>query len=181
MARIWTENEKKYLIKKYPLQSAEITAKKLNRSTISIMRKARQLGISIYFDNIHASTIAYSFSVEIGTVRKWIENYGLPCKKIVDNNIRRYIIEPGAFWNWAYEHKDIINWSKYISKSILPEPEWLNDEISEYNTPNTRLRFTEEEIASIRDMIIKQGLSYKEIARKTGRTYQSIKNFARRY
>lgn len=40
---------------------------------------------------------------------------------------------------------------------------------------------TEEEIASIRDMIIKQGLSYKEIARKTGRTYQSIKNFARRY
>ena len=38
MARIWTENEKKYLFKKYPLQSAETTAKKLNRSTVSIIR-----------------------------------------------------------------------------------------------------------------------------------------------
>lgn len=181
MARIWTENEKKYLIKKYTLQSAETTAKKLNRSTISIIRKARQLGVSIYFDNIHASTIAYSFNIEIGTVKKWIENYGLPCKRIIEQNFTRYIIEPVKFWGWAYEHKDIINWSKYTSKSILPEPNWLNETINEYHTPNTRLRFTGEEITEIRNMIIKQELPYKEIARRTGRTYQSIKNFARRY
>ena len=181
MARIWTENEKKYLFKKYPLQSAETTAKKLNRSTVSIIRKARQLGVSIYFENIHASTIAYAFNIEIGTVKKWIENYGLPCNRIVEKNFTRYNIEPVKFWDWAYEHKDIINWSKYKSKSILPEPNWLNEAIQSYHTPNTRLRFSEEEIISIREMIMKQNLPYKEIARRTGRTYQSIKNFARRY
>lgn len=181
MARIWTENEKQYLIKKYSSQSAETTAKKLNRSTVSIIKKARQLCVPIYFDNIHASTIAYAFNIEIGTVRKWIENYELPCKRIVEQNYTRYIVEPEKFWDWAYEHRKIINWSKYISNSILPEPNWLHNEIKEYMTPKTRLRFTEEEIVSIRNMIIKQKLPYKEIARRTGRTYQSIKNFARRY
>lgn len=181
MARIWTENEKKYLFKKYSLQSAETTAKKLNRSTVSIIRKARQLGVSLYFENIHASTIAYAFNIEIGTVKKWIENYGLPCQNVIEQNFTGYIIKPKIFWDWAYEHKKIINWSKYKSESILPEPNWLNEAIKSYRTPNTRLRFSEEEIISIREMIIKQGLPYKEITKRTGRTYQSIKNFARRY
>lgn len=181
MSRIWTEQEKQYLIKKYPYQSAETTANKLNRSVTSIMRKAKELGVSIYFENIHATTVAKAFNTDIGAVRKWINNYGLPCRKVQGKGFQRYIIIPEEFWKWAYEHRSTINWSKYVSKSILPEPDWLKSEVENYGTPNTRARFSREEISAIRKMIAKDGLSYREIANKTGRTLNSIKNFARRY
>lgn len=181
MPRIWTEQEKQYLIKRYPYQSAETTAKKLNRSVVSVMRKAKELGVSIYFENIHATTVAKAFNTDIGAVKKWIEKYGLPCRKIQGDGFNRYIIEPDKFWKWSYEHRNTINWGKYTPKSILPEPEWLDDEIKAYKTPNTRNRFSEEEKVIIRKMIIKDKMPYKEIALKTGRTLNSIKNFARRY
>ena len=56
---------------------------------------------------------------------------------------------------------------------MLPEPKWLNNAIRNHNTPNTREKYTDDDIVKIRVLLAK-GLSYAEIAKETGRTYYGI-------
>lgn len=181
MSKKWTQREENYLLSKYSSQPTIITARQLNRSIHAVRSKAKRMNIGIYNENIYATTIAKCFHTQVSVVTQWINKKGLRCKKLNKGNDQKYIIEVEDFWKWAKEHKKLINWSRYEPKSLLPEPEWLEGVVKEYDTPNSRRRFTEKEIAAIRKMIIKDRLSYKEIARRVGRTVDSINNFARRY
>lgn len=53
------------------------------------------------------------------------------------------------------------------------EPKWLNNAIRNHNTSKSRDRYTDDDIAKIR-VLLSKGLSYAEIARETGRTYNGI-------
>lgn len=76
------------------------------------------------------------------------------------------------------ENKHIINWAKYKKGSLLPEPQWLNDAIAEYTTPNKHKRLSESEINNIKIMQ-KRGMTNREIATILGRTYYSIKTISK--
>ncbi|MRC75110.1 helix-turn-helix domain-containing protein, partial [Bacillus thuringiensis] len=64
------------------------------------------------------------------TVRRWIEVYDLPAtqlyKKRNDSKRRQYYISVDEFWKWAYEHKNLIVFSRVKRDALLPEPAWLD-------------------------------------------------------
>ena len=173
MRREWTEWEVKYLEKKYVGQPVERTAKKLNRTINSVKRKAAKMNLNHYTDSLSAKVVARCFGVDISVVIRWINKFHMPCKKVVCGNQTRYLIEGEIFWKWAENNKNIINWGKYERQSLLPEPDWLRETIRNYNTPNTREKYTDDDIVKIR-VLLGKGLSYAEIAKETGRTYYGI-------
>lgn len=169
----WTKQEEDYMRRRYLLQPVVKTAEKLNRSVVSVKRKAAKMGMSHYADNYNARTIADCFNSDIKVVLRWIRKFDLPCRRIECDNQTRYIVYVEDFWEWAENHKDMINWSKYEPLSICPEPDWLNDAVKNYATPRSRVKFTDNEIIMIKNML-HRGMGYKEIAERTGRSYYSI-------
>lgn len=178
MRRNWTEQEEKYMEKKYTSQPVETTAKKLDRTIVSVKRKAAKMGLNHYADELNARTLANCFNVDVAVVIKWIDKFDLPCKKVVCKNQTRYLIQMDEFWKWAEKNKGIINWSKYEEMSLCPEPMWLKQAIDEYGTPNSRKRFTEQEIIIVKNLL-HRGLQYREIAEEIGRSYYSVSHLCR--
>ena len=175
MRREWTEWEVRYLEKKYVGQPVEKTAKKLNRTINSVKRKAAKLDLNHYTNFLSAKVVAKCFGSDVSVVIRWINKFDLSCKKVICGNQTRYLIENEKFWKWAENNKNIINWGKYERQSLLPEPDWLRETIRNYNTPNTREKYTDDDIVKIRVLLAK-GLSYAEISKETGRTYDGIKH-----
>lgn len=175
----WMPEEELYMERYYLLRPVNKIAEKLNRSVSSVKHKAARMGLNHYTNSYHARTIASCFKVDFLVVKRWIEKFGLPCKTLKCSNGTRYMIEADDFWNWAEKHRDIINWSKYERLSMCPEPGWLEDEIKNYATPKSRVKFTEQEIILVKGMLHRR-LGYKEIAAQTGRSYYSISHLCRK-
>ena len=173
MRREWTEREVKYLEKKYVGQPVEKTAERLNRSIASVKRKAARMNLNHYTDYLSAKVVARCFGVDISVVTRWINKFDMPCEKRSFGSQTRYFIDTDKFWEWAEKNKNIINWAKYETKSLLPEPVWLRETIRNYSTPNIRKKYTDDDIVKIR-VLLSKGLSYSEIAKETGRTYYGI-------
>ena len=178
MRKEWTEWEVRYLEKKYIGQPVEKTAKRLNRSVNSVKRKAAKLDLNHYTNFLSAKIVAKCFNVDAKVVIRWINMFGLPCKKVVCGNQTRYLIESDKFWKWAENNKNIINWAKYERRSIIPEPKWLKEAIRNYDTPNAREKYTDDDIVKIR-VLLSKGMSYAEISKEIGRTYDGIKHLCR--
>ena len=173
MRRDWTEQEEKYLKRYYLHQPSETTARKLNRSIYSARRNASKMRLPHYTDQLNAKTLAKCFDCDVSVILRWIQKYGLPVRKVVCKNQTRYSVSANDFWEWAENNKNLINWSRYEQKSIIPEPEWVREEIRNYKTPMSRKKYTEEEKEKIR-FLLKKGMNYKKISEEIGRSYYSV-------
>lgn len=179
MRTAWTEQEEHYMNLVYIRQPVEKTAAHLGRTMCSVKRKASNMGLSHYAgEKLNARTIAGCFNSDVSVVLRWIHKFGLHGVKVICKNQTRYCIDAGEFWEWAYEHKDIINWNKYESKSLLPEPEWVVVEKTKMVNKNHRKKITEMDILTINNLL-RKGKTYREIALELGRTYDSIKHIIR--
>lgn len=179
MRREWTKQEESYMEKKYLKQPVEKTAKKLNRTIASLKHKAQKMRLNHYTDGLNAKTIAKCFNVDVKVVLRWIDKFGLPCKKVKCSNQTRYIIENDEFWKWAEKNKEIINWSKYERMSLFPEPNWIDDAIGNYKKTRSREKYTSGEIITIKNLL-RKGLNYREIAEQLGRSYYGISKLCRK-
>ncbi len=179
--REWTAEEEKYMNKYYLRQPTKRTAKALNRTVVSVRRKAERMGLNFYYgDYLCAKTIAKCFGLDTDVVIRWVEKLNLPAIKVkVSKNCTRYQIDPEKFWTWADSHRNDINWSRYEICSILPEPRWVEFEKARYRTRRHRQRFTDNEIIQVKHML-HRGLSAKEIATEIGRTEEGIKHLIRK-
>lgn len=179
MRKEWTNEEEIYMERRYLYQPVEKTANKLCRSINSVKRKASKMGLNHYADNLNAKTIARCFSVDVSVIIRWINKFDLPCRKIECKNQTRYIIDVDKFWKWAETNKEIINWRKYERRMLFPEPKWLDEAIKNCMCVNSRKKYTEHEIAEVKNLLHK-GLSYKEIANQLNRNYYGISHLCRK-
>lgn len=175
MSRQWTEKEEAYLLKKYLSQPVKKTADILGRTEHSVKRKAANMGLNHYADQMGAKTVANCFRSDVSVVIRWIEKFGLPAKRIVYDHMTRYLIDGEVFWKWAKDHKEIINWSKYERGSLPPEPDWVTECKMNYKTVNSRKPISVTDKMVIRGLLRKD-MSYAEIAEQVGRTTESIRH-----
>ncbi len=175
----WTESEIRYLKRNYINQPVSDTAKYLGRTESSVKHKASRLGICNYkFEYINATEAAKCFGISPVHFIKLVD-YGLPYEfSVVYEHQTMLLFSAVKIWKWIAENKHRINWAKYRRGSLLPEPEWLDEVISEYNTPNKHKRFSNTEINMIKSMQ-RKGMTNKEIAAVLGRTYYSIKTISK--
>lgn len=178
MRREWTEEEEKYLISKYLSHSFKTIAKKLNRSENSVKRKAVKMGLYKRSDLFGIKTFAECLNTDSRVIYRWINKYDMPCNNIKYDGINHYNIDLVLFWQWAEQHKNLINWSKYNRGTLPLEPEWVQTEKNNCKCPKNRDRWTDQDIRMIRSLL-RSGKSYKEIALKMGRTYYSINHLMR--
>lgn len=179
MRREWTENEINYMEKRYVSQPVEQTAKALNRSVYSVKRKASRLRLIHYAnENLSAKTISRCFNSDVSVVIRWINKFELPAKSMSVGGQTKYSIDAEQFWKWAEKNKEIINWSKYEDKSLLPEPDWVKESKRNYANPKHRTRITEQDRTQVK-MLLKKGYTYPMIAKEMGRTYDAISHIGR--
>lgn len=158
--RPWTEKEVRYIERNYERQPAAVTAKRLKRTIYSVRRKAETLKINAYVtDQYSASMIAKCLNVNVKTIIRWIEKYGLKATKISYATQTRYLIDADDFWVWAELNKPIVNWANYTLLTILPEPDWVEKERANSHTKRHHMPVTLNEKNEIRGML-RKGLSY---------------------
>lgn len=177
MRREWTKAEERYMYRYYVRQPVETTAKKLNRTKSSVIKKAHRMGLNSYLDNVGGRTIARCFNVDFSVVERWVKSYELPVKRIKCWNQIRYSIDVELFWEWACEHKKMIDWSKYELKSLPPEPDWVREEKRTYKFVNHRRKISNNDKAAIRYILKKNpDFNYTQVGEKVGRTTESIRH-----
>lgn len=180
MGRKWTEQEVEYLEKFYEKKGVSYIAKKLDRTVYSVKRKAQKLGHNAYVcEDIYVRMIARCFNCDSRVVNRWIDKFGLPCRKVQRGQATCRLVSADKFWKWAAEHKELIPWSKYEKFSILPEPEWVNETIKNYALINNRKRITNIESHQI-ITLRRKGKSFEEIAIIMNRTVDSVKHVWRK-
>ena len=174
--RKWTEKEIRYLEKAYSKHGADYIAKKLHRSICAVRKKQQFLGLHSYFtENPSVYTVAGCFSSAPQTITRWIR-MGLPCIEVKRGSkiVRHIRVED--FWTWAKQNTSIIPWHKYERYSLNPEPEWLDEVYQKrWEKKNHHAPWTLSEIREI-VRLHENGMSYTELAKKTGRTERAVKH-----
>lgn len=167
-------------------------AKALGRSQEAIERRIVRLGIEdkhLATGTLSAKALAEIVGVDPSTVIKyWIKENGLPAQQKSfrgDKNKKHkpYYIFPEDFWEWAESRKKYIQFSKIERGILLPEPDWLEEELKfEFHHPLAKQRkiWTDEEDDQLWHMYYTKGMLQKEIAQQLKRTKSSVEKRLKR-
>lgn len=179
--RSWTDEEEDYLLTYFGSVSMKKLAENLKRTVKAVESKLARLGVYGGKANTgHATVyeIADSLQVDNHTVYRWVENKGLPHKKHVVANTRKFIlIDIPKFWKWAERNKDLINFYKIPKHALIPEPEWVDEQrrLDHVNkSQKLKQNWTSEEDTRLWYLYYSRGLLQKEIATLMGRSQKAI-------
>lgn len=175
----WTQEEYDFLEENYGRMSIAAIAKKLGRTEQAIKTKRERL--SLY--NVH-ETRGYmtmnqfhlSANVDHKVSKRWITNCNFPVRRMP--GVKKLYVDPVAFWEWAEKHKDIVLFSRIERQTILPEPDWVEEERTKEIKTNLAKapwkRWTGEEKSRAYHMFFVKGMTQREIAEELGRTIPSV-------
>lgn len=180
---MWEEDEITILEESAGFQSIESIARKLNRTPNAVRSKLNRLGITSIREldgSMSLMQLAQALGVSRSVVERWIEEKNLPAMKknyyyYKRNKVKHYSIYPDEFWEWAENHKDEINFAKIKRHTILPEPDWFEEErIKDLSKPkNANKNWTPSEDEQLL-FLYKAGRSYSYIANHFGRSVRSV-------
>ncbi|MGG4288340.1 hypothetical protein ABEW81_11140 [Priestia megaterium] len=181
----WTPEEIEFLEKHVGKMMLSTLAKRISekfgteRTGQAVSKKIWKLGIGntkVESGRITANGLAHVIQVQHKTITRWIESGKLKSvKRAVRFEKKMHLISVKDFWEFAEQHKDRINFSKIEPKSLVPEPEWVEEERKKdfHNIKKQYRHWTEEEEKKLVSMI-KSGYSYKEIAKELKRGESSV-------
>lgn len=184
--KIWTEQEEEYLINKYGKTKISEMAKRLNRTESSVEKKIKRMKLGPSFENQDEFT-AVELSRTLGRSRSiilnWIYSGKLKATLKVTGKKKKYqMIKPKDFWNFAKDNPKLMKWEKFERGIIIPEPEWLDEEIEKYM--RNRYKNNDKKWSKMEDCLLinyyKKGIQLKEIGKLMGRTEYAIWNHAKR-
>lgn len=180
----WLKEETNYLLNAWGKVSIPTIARNLGRTIFAITNRATKLGLGRHLhsgDYITLNQLVNSISVNIGNThktRQLLEN-GIPYKTKKSQKKAFRIIYIKDFWQWAENHKDIIDFAKLEENSLGKEPEWVK-EIREINLTAKKYKngtWTEEEHNILLSMLDANCYGYKDISTKLMRTEGAIKQY----
>ncbi len=178
----WTVNQEEYLISAYGSVSLEAICKRLKKTKCSVKQKAKRLGLAIYKgrDGMSASELASSLGMDRKNVTNWLRSGDLKAKRWSHGQHAYYAITTENFWKFAFEHRFLINWTRY-DRSLIPEPPWVAEEIARCAAvPQTFQKVTVSERKLVRSMRLR-GSDWDDIAAIVGRSRSSVQHIFWRY
>jgi transcriptional regulator with XRE-family HTH domain len=173
MLEEWVSNQYQY---KY-------MARKLGRDVNAIARRIERLAIGskhLLSGTFSASELARIVGYSSSTVADiWINEQGLPAeKKAFMGEVKastRYYIKADDFWKWAEPRKDSIRFSNIERGTLLPEPDWLHDQLKkQYYEPERRKYWTPAEDQRVWYLFYEKQMMQKDIAKEFGVSRISI-------
>ncbi|MRH43858.1 DNA-binding protein [Aquibacillus halophilus] len=180
--KYWTGEEIQFIRENIGVLKVPTIAKKLNRTETAVLLKLKRLGLAntkAYAGNLTMHQLANLLKVDAKTVKLWIENHGLLCKRRVTRSTRKfYFISQEEFWCWASINKEKIDFSKIERQTIVPEPEWV--EKARANNKQNKNKYKSWTTNEVKFMLhlLSTGSNFEYIGKQLDRTSTSV---ARKY
>lgn len=178
--RRWTKKEDEYLVKWYGVKSLDQISRRLQRSIQALESRLYRLGIHgvrAHLGNVTVYELAECLQVDVHTIYNWIQKRELPYN-ILRANTRTFLgSDVAAFWKWAQQNKELINFSKVSLNTLIPEPDWVKEQrkYDYFNRPKyENKKWTEEEDARLWYMFYQEGRTQQEIGQLIGRSAHGI-------
>lgn len=180
--RHWTEAEKDFLQDNYGYLTIEYLQKNLDRSESAIKNKAVQMKLGRWYTNLVGITqneVAKALNVHHGTITNWNQNYGLPVRMKRHEKSYFKIIVIDEFWEWAENHKNMIEWDKFEKHILGAEPDWVNGArdaaIIAKNKSVKKIPWTKDDDTKLLWMLKQYRFTYSDIAKELHRTHGAVK------
>lgn len=183
--RIWTEEDINYLEEKWGSVSVDIIAKKLNRTIVSVRKKASALKLGKWIDNIQyikfrelIMALGYSESGYCYLKKKFkLLNFPMISKKV--SKMKVEVVDIEEFWKWAEKNKSELNFANFKEGSLGKEPSWVKEKRkADRMNPakvNVKKRWTKEEDNLLIAKVKSNTYTYKMLSEDLSRTETAIK------
>ena len=174
----WSEFELNYLDGNWGKNSLAYLSVRLKRTEEAIIVKAKRLklGASTKADEyLTANQISVLLNIESHTVLRWIKKHNLKAvRKILFYKREFILIKHCDLCEWLKNNQDRFDSRKIEFFGLGYEPEWLKlKREKDKKLPKNRFKnWTAFDIQRI--INLSQDMTYKEIAKKMGRSHDSI-------
>lgn len=177
MGRLWSAEDIEYLEDNWGYKPVQAIAKKLNRTSNAIYRKACNMGLPNFYnvERIPLMQLSKMTGLNSRKLHKWI-SLGLPCKKLKLGDVRTaYMFDIIEFIDWIEDYQDEFTTTKFNFDLLPTVPRWLEkkriaDAVGESELGhNVRYKnYSMSELTRLYHMH-KKGMNYKEIAKVEGK------------
>ena len=182
--RNWTKEEFEYLEDNWGKVSIPTIAKNLNRSIEGIKQKAFDLKLGAFLqsgDFISFNELAHAVSGSLASdgykIKSWVENRGFPIHYRRVNQCSFKVVYLKEFWEWAYENRNFIDFSKMEPYILGEEPEWVAEQRRKDMKSASLQRkepWTAGEDERLKFLVKQQKYGYVEISRMLKRSEGAI-------
>ena len=179
---IYTDEEDAFIENHAASRKIEWIAEQLGRPVHGLRVHMIELGIS----SLHEEAGTYSakmlgelIGVSYETIRRWIRLKKLPARKRsryrdTAPEHMHYHISVDDFWEWAEKYKDLVEFHKFDSHALPPEPSWVEVERKKQRKkPPKQQTWTLEQDKEVWRLYY-SGMKQKDIAERMNRTQNSI-------
>ena len=171
--RRWTEEEEKFLIEKYSVTTTDSLCKILQRTKSAITKKAEKLCLDKHAGYISCSRINIATGIDYNAL---INNKELTKVKRQFNGVLATYVREDIFWVWARKNIEKID-TKRLEKNLvyfINVPLWFKRLNKKSKTYKNYKLWTKAEIETLIFLKENCNYSYKEIAKRIGRSKDSV-------
>lgn len=174
----WTDDDLKFLEDNWGELSIKVIAKRLGRTEAAISIKAERIGLSktdYYNDCVTLNRLAKI----IGQCPKKLIALDIPYsyKRNMPSKVRVVYIDE-CFWKWAHKNRYKLNFKKFNSGDLGPEPYWVDKKRVSDKTKSLHIStdpWTESADKQLIFLLEQYKFGYSDIARMLRRTEGAIK------
>lgn len=173
--RRWTKEELEYLQEHWGTSPTPKLAAKLNRTVNAIKLRASRMGLGPTLDSgtyITLNQIQETFNAAsrrgYGAVMEgWVKKRGMPIhyKRVNKNRFR--VVYLDEFWEWAYENRSYLDFSKMEPLALGKEPDWVKEQRkkdSNHFRGQRKEPWTAEEDSRLIMLVKQMKYTYKELS-----------------
>lgn len=129
MGKKWTEEEIQYLADRWGEVSKKKIAENLGRSMNSIHVKVQRLGLGSFLENggyvSYCQLLQALYGLDsVSAYRKRLNWEDFPLKKRRVGRCTFKVVYLDEFWEWAEQHRRLIDFSKLEENILGAEPDW---------------------------------------------------------
>lgn len=183
--RKWTEEEVAYLEERWGVVSVDVIANKLNRTVISVRKKASLLNLGKWINNIQhikfrelIMALGYSESGYC-YLKKKLKTLEFPIAVKKVSKMKVEVVDIEEFWKWAEQNKNELNFANFNEGCLGKEPDWVKEKriADKMNPAKTKVkkRWTKEEDNLLIAKVKSNTYTYKMLSEDLVRSENAIK------
>ena len=175
----WSAKDEEFLIDKWGVMEIDAIAKKLKRTYLAVMIKAKRLKLGGFYSGNSLSLTATQASKVLNndrhTVVRWIKNHGLKATQTTFKIKNVWLINFDDLLEWLKDNQHKWDSSKVELYALGKEEEWLKEKRKKdhSNQVKKHYRWTRQE-DSIALSMWKLGYTKRQIAERVNRSYEAV-------